>query len=219
MRQYFLLIITCLLAVAVYGQSQKTSCNCPANEMTHAEPDTSFKFSNGKTIVLCGYIDTETKPITFSEFVLAVCGQDTVIDFWGALFTGEIKFKKDTLSISELLYLPVGKNFAYKQTVWTIEKIYFTKQKLVRSLQVNRQILKYSKEKISSILKEYETANSEIDENKIELANKLFIATISGSKLARKYFEEFELKFSLDGDFGEQYMELTAMLRLWDKKK
>lgn len=27
------------------------------------------------------------RPTTFSEFILAVCGQDTTIDFWGAVLT------------------------------------------------------------------------------------------------------------------------------------
>ena len=187
--------------------------------MRDTEADTAFKFSNGKTIVLCGYIDTETQPITFSEFVLAVCGQDTIIDFWGALFTGKIVFKKDTLFIQEIIYIPVGKDFAYKEAVWTIEKIYFNKQKVIKKTGVNRQIPKYSKEKIALILKEYETAKPGLDDGKMELANKLFIATISGSKTARKYLGEFEKKFGdLDGHFAEEYKELIAMLEMWDKK-
>lgn len=214
-----LFIITCLFSAIVNGQSQKNSCNCPpADVMKKTEPDTSFKFSNGKTIVLCGYIDTETTPVTFSEFILAVCNENTIIDFWGALFTGDIKFKKDTLTIHELLFLPIGKNFSYKESVWTIEKIYFNKQQLVRKLQVNRQVAKLSTTQISLVLKEYEMANASIDESKIELVNRLFMATISGSKLARKYLKEFEIKFGLDGHLGEQYMEVIEMLKMWDKK-
>ena len=186
--------------------------------MTGTEPDTSFRFSNGKTIVLCGYLDTETEPVIFSEFVLAVCGQDTIIDFWGAVFTGNIKFKKDTLLIQELKYLPIERDFAYKETVWTIEKMYFAKQKLVRKLLVNRQIPKYSNEKILLVLKEYEAAKPGPDESKTELVYKLFMAAISGSKTAVKYFKEFETKFGVDGHLGEEYMELTAMLEMWDRK-
>ncbi len=218
-RRFTLLVVTCIYCLTVCGQSQNIPCNCPSIKITETEADTAFKFSNGKTIVLCGYTDTETQPITFSEFVLAVCGRDTIIDFWGALFTGRIVFKKDTLFIHEIIYIPAGKDFAYKEAVWTIEKIYFNKQKVIKKTAVNRQIPKYSKEKIALVLKEYETAKPGLDESKMELANRLFMATISGSKTARKYLGEFEKKFGgLDGHLGEEYIELIAMLEMWDKK-
>ena len=50
----------------------------------------------------------------------------------------------------------------------------------------------------------------------MNLADKLFVATISGSKQSRIYFAAFKSKFKPDGDFAEQYNELAAMLRVWD---
>ncbi|WP_181182435.1 hypothetical protein [Sphingobacterium lumbrici] len=205
---------------SVYGQANKASCDCPKTQYAGTKADTTFYLSNGKTVVLCGYKNPDSEPTTFSEFILAVCGQDTIIDFWGAVLTCRLKVNKDTLLVDQLQNLPAGKNFKFQETVWTTEKIHFSGQKLVRKLVVNRQIRKYSQDEIQSVLKTYETAKTGLDDNKMEIANKLFIATISGDKKARQYFREFKSKFgTLDGAFAEEYSDLTAMLELWDKKE
>ncbi|RAR70627.1 hypothetical protein CLV55_11027 [Flavobacterium aciduliphilum] len=205
---------------SVNGQSNKAWCDCPKTQYVGIKADTTFHFSKGKTIVLCGYKNPESKPTTFSEFILAVCGQDTIIDFWGAVLTCRLRVNKDTLLVDQLQNLPTGKDFKFQETIWTTEKIYFKRQKLVRKLVVNRQIRKYRQEEIQSVLKTYETAKSGLDDNKMVIANKLFIATISGNKKARQYFKEFKNKFgSLDGAFAEEYSDLTAMLELWDRRE
>ena len=197
-----------------------TSCECPQTQYAGTKADTTFHLSNGKTIVLCGYKNPDSKPTTFSEFILSVCGQDTIIDFWGAVLTCRLKVNKDTLFVDELQNLPTGKNFKYQETVWTTEKIYFSGQNVVKKLVVNRQIRKYTEDEIQTALKSYETAKSGLDDNKMVIANKLFIATISGDKKARKYLKEFNDKFGiLDGAFKEEYSDLTAMLELWDRKE
>ncbi|MFD2203862.1 hypothetical protein [Shivajiella indica] len=185
-----------------------------------SKPDTTFRLSNGKTIILCGYKNPESKPTTYSEFILSVCGQDTIIDFWGAVLTCRLRVNKDTLLVDQLQYLPTGTNFKFQETVWTTEKLHFSGQKIVRELVVNRQIRKYNQDEIQSVLKSYETAKLGLDDSKMELANKLFIATISGDKKARQYFKEFKSKFgTLDGAFSEEYSDLVAMLELWDRKE
>ena len=50
------------------------------------------------------------------------------------------------------------------------------------------------------------------------LCNKLFVAAISNSEKAKKYFMDFEIKFgALDGAFAEEYKDLKAKLALWNK--
>lgn len=213
------IILTVLTFSSAFGQTQKVSFDCPKSQFAGTKADTTFLFSNGKTIVLCGYKNPDSKPPTFSEFVLAVCGQDTIIDFWGAVKTCNLKMKKDSLFVEELKNLPTGKNYKFQATVWTKEKIYFSGQKTVRNLIVNRQIPKYSKDEIRAVLKEYETGKQGLDANKMEIANKLFIATISGNKTAKQYFKEFKTKYgTLDGAFHEEYDELTKMIELWERK-
>ncbi len=214
------IILTFLTLTSIYGQTKNGSCDCPKTQYAGTKADTTFHLSNGKTIVLCGYKNPDSKPTTFSEFILSVCGQDTIIDFWGAVLTCRLKVNKDTLLVDQLQNLPTGKNFKYQETIWTTENIYFSGQKLVRKLVVNRRIRKYSQDEIQSVLKTYEKAKTGLDDSKMEIANKLFIATISGDKKARQYFNEFKSKFgTLDGAFAEEYSDLTAMMELWDRKE
>jgi len=214
------IILTVLTFSSAFGQTQKISCYCPKTQFAGTKTDTSFHFSNGKTIVLCGYKNPDSNPTTFSEFVLAVCGQDTIIDFWSAVHDCRLKIWKDTLLIEELKNLPTGKNFDFQETVWTTEKIYFSGQKTNRKLEVNRRISKYNLEEIKQVLKTFERAKPGIDDSKMEIANKLFLATISNDKTSRLYFKEFKTKFGpLDGDFAEEYNELNSMLKQWDKKE
>ena len=219
-RHHITVILAFSAFTTLYGQTKKTSCHCPKTQYAGTKADTTFTLSKGKRIALCGYKNPKSKPTTFSEFVLAVCGQDTIIDFWGAVLTCRLKVDKDTLLIDELQNLPTGKNFKYQETVWTTEKIYFRGERIVRKLAVNKQIRKYNQNEIQLVLRTYERAKPGLDDDKMELANKLFIATISGNKKARQYFNEFKNKFGeLDGAFSEEYSDLTAMLQLWDKKE
>lgn len=219
-RYYITIILTFLILTSVLGQTKKVSCDCPKTQYAGIKADSTFHLSNGKTIVLCGYKNPDSKPPTFSEFILAVCGQDTIIDFWGAALTCRLKTNKDILLVDQLRNLPTGKNFKFQETIWITEKIYFNGQKLARKIVVNRQIRKYNKDEIQSILKAYETGTAGLDDRKMEIANKLFVATISGDKKARRYFKKFKSKFGiLDGAFAEEYADLTAMLKLWDRKE
>ncbi|MFM1998493.1 MAG: hypothetical protein RL204_440 [Bacteroidota bacterium] len=212
--------MTFLTLNSIYGQKNKSSCDCPKTQYAGTKADTTFQLSNGKTIVLCGYKNPDSKPSTFSEFILSVCGQDTIIDFWGAELSCQLKVSKDTLLVDQLYNLPTGKDFKFQESTWTTEKIYFSGQKVVRKLVINRQIRKYNHDEIQTVLKTYETAKSGLDDSKMEIANKLFVAIISGDKKARQYFKEFESKFgTLDGAFAEEYSDLTAMLELWDGKE
>ena len=219
-KQFSILTLSFLFFTSLYGQSKKATCDCPNTQYAGTKADTTFHLSNGKTIVLCGYKNTDSNPVTFSEFVLSVCGQDSIIDFWGAVLTCQLKVRKDSLLVERLENLPTGRNLQNQNTVWTTEKIYFINKKLFRKIVVNRQIRKYNQAEIQTALKEYNTASYGLDDSKLGIANKLFIATISGDKRARQYFGEFRNKFgALSGEFAEEYGNLTAMLKLWDKKE
>lgn len=213
----FFLLLTSL--TSLHGQIRLTSCSCPQTQYSDTKADTTFSLSNDRTIALCGYKNPDTRPTTFSEFVLYVCGQDSIVDFWGATLTCRLKVNKDTLLVEQIENLPTGMNQKFQQTVWTTEKIFFKKGKTSRLLKVNTGIQKYTDKEIKLILTEFENTKNGYDEKKMELVYKLFIASISGSKTARQYFQDFGNKFwTLDGADREEYNDLIAMLGLWDKK-
>lgn len=219
-RHLLSILLTLLTLNSVCGQTETPPCACPNTVFAGTKADTTFQLSNGKTIVLCGYKNPESQPTTFSEFVLAICGQDTIIDFWDATLNCRLTVNKDTLLVDQLQHLPTGENDTFQETTWTTEKIYFNGLNLVRKIAVNRQIRKYTPSEIQSVLKTYEMAMPGLDANKMDMAYTLFMATISGDQSARQYFEEFKNKFApLDGAFAAEYNALTSMLALWDRKE
>jgi hypothetical protein len=150
---------------------------------------------------------------------LQVCGQDSIVDFWDATQTCRLSVSHDTLNIVEVKNLPTNTNRSFKLTDWSVEKIYFNNGQLKRNFEINRAIGKYSEQEIQETLEEFENARTELDDDKIEIANRLFIAAISGDKMARKYFKKFETKFGQpDGAFAEEYKDLKTMLDLWTEE-
>lgn len=201
------------------GQARPATCNCPKTVYADTQAQATFHLANGKTIILCGDKNTRTKPVSFAEFVLFVCGQKKIIGFWESRRTCQLVVSKDTLLVNHIANLPVGKGFAYESTTWVVEKIYFSGIRVMRKVDLNRSYPRYSAAKIATVLKAFERAHSGLDDAKLTLADELFVATLSGSNQARGYLKKFETKFGvLDGYFGEDYYELMSMLQLWDKK-
>jgi hypothetical protein len=209
MKQYFIITTLAILSsIFVYGQTNSNVCNCPKNEYVGTKSDTIF------------YKDPDSKQTNYSEFVLAACGKTKIIDFWDGTETCYLKVKKDTLLVDKIVILPIGNRRTYKATVWATHKIFFVGQSVVKTYSVNKNIPKYHEADIAKTLKEYDTSKGSLSDEKMELANRLFIATISGKKKARKYFREFRTRFGeLDGAFSEEYRDLSAMLSQWDGEK
>jgi hypothetical protein len=195
------------------------NCSCAKNDFTETKSDTIYKLSNGKSIALCGFRNVENNPVDFSEFVLSVCGENKIIDFWDATQSCNLRVNKDTLIVEELINLPTQKDRKYEINIWGIDKIYFENNIVFKKRFINQKVKKYSEKQIAITLKEYENANEILDDEKIEIVNRLFIASISENKIARKYFNEFNTKYKLDGAFAEEYSDLKAMLEIWDKQK
>lgn len=213
-----LLISVTLLLNSIFSFAQNESCKCAKNNTSNqSKPDTVFCFSNQKKISLFGYIDRSKRPYIFSESALAECGKDSILDSWDATINCEINMRNDTLIINELKKLPVGKDLTFIETIWTTENIYYKGEYINIKATKNSKIPKYSKSQITKVLNDYKRSSGEIDDQKMDLVNRLFVAAISGNATARAYFHEFSKKYSLDGAFAEDYKDLEAMLEFWDK--
>jgi len=220
MKKYACTLLLSFLYVSyLFGQKSQSTCSCPQTNLTDSIVKESYHFSNGKTIVLCGFQNTDDKQISYSEFVLSVCTSDTIIDFWGAIITCRLSMLNDTLIIEDLHLLPTGKKFKFEETVWTIEKVFFQGENLVRKREVNQQIQHFSKQEIETVLKQYKSVQSELIDQKMKYAYQLFMAAISGNQTARNYFIDFpNMCDVLDGAYKEEYNELKSMLQLWDER-
>ena len=215
MQMRFVFILTLGLTINSLGQTLDKECNCPPNKFAGTKPETIFPLTNGK-IALCGYVENKDNERLFSEFVLAVCGQDKVIDFWDALTVCRITASKDTLRIEELKNLPAGDNLKFVSTVWRVEKMYFRDGQVERNSGLNKKIRRYNQREIKKVLNEYESLNKKLNYDNMDLVYRLFMATISGDKAARKYLTDKTKLETLDGAFQEDYEELIAMLKSWD---
>lgn len=147
--------------------------------------------------------------------MLAECGSDIIIGYWDATITAQIKANKDTLLIEQIWNLPTGENFEYQPTVYLIDHIYKIGNKTVVGSTQNNNLQKYTPAEIQQVLEEYKELSDELQDDTMEMANKLFIAAISGSKKAHDYFIDFDKKFMLDGAFAEEYKDLAAVLRFY----
>jgi hypothetical protein len=220
----------CLIIALLPGASSGQTCNCPTNEMSgpshHA--DTTFVLESGQKIALCGgdmNFEKRHGKQVFSEFVLVTCPGDSILDEWGAVDNCWIEVRKDTLIVETLEYLPIGKHFHYKQFPYKIEKIHYEHGIPVLKTTVNHKIRKYSTAEIQIVLHQYERDSKDFTNNhpafhfmehEENLADRLFVAAISGSATARKYLVEFNDKFKPDGGIAERYDDLIAMLALFD---
>ncbi len=193
-------------------------CQCPENIYTSSAPNHTFTFSNDKQIVVCGYGVDEQQPDVLSEFVLAECGVDTVIDFWGAMTICRLGFKQDTLFVQELYELPTGDDFQLREIVWTIEEFSYKGGELMRKKRINRDLKLYDNATIENVLHRYKEADNVLNEDKMLLADQLFTAALSAHAKAKSAFLDFRRRFpELSGAYLQQYRILTKMLSAWEK--
>src|SRR5699024_11017680 len=135
--------------------------------------------------------------------------------FWGAIYRYHVNLKQDTLLISRIEYLPVGKNFKQKEVRWRTEKLSFKGSKVVRHKMVNRAIPRYNSHQIQLVLQDYAQAPKQPEKEYDKLMGKLFVATLSGSKEARQ--DLFSMKNLTIGAAGGEYQDrLIRMLYLWE---
>lgn len=199
--------------------SEKKCKACVESIYAETEPDTIFDFSGGQRLLICGGSEVQDKKKVYSEFVISECGNNTLIDFWGAVEKYEVEYVKDTLKLSKIELLALGKNLALIEKTWLTESFYYQGNKLQRVKKLNPKI-GYSQSQINKTLQEYEAtkwktqrgASQEYTEDKMRLANSLMLAAVSGSRKAEKYFMEFSSKFEPDGAYSEWYSEMKNLL-------
>jgi hypothetical protein len=201
--------------------SVENNCKeCPQSNFADQEADTAFYFSNGKKLLVCGFVEEQEGERIFSEFVVSDC--DSIIDFWEAIDTYRIEYVKDTLRLLKIELLATDKSREFTKEVWITENLYYKENKLERVKQLNPRV-QYTQEQIVETLKEFEqtqwltqnTAPSEeFVEEKMLLANRLMIAAVSGSITAEEYFKDFAVKFRPDGAYAEWYDEMSDKIEL-----
>ncbi|TPE42687.1 hypothetical protein [Pontibacter mangrovi] len=205
--------------VGEIGAPEAGCDKCAASEFAGPKPDTAFIFSNGSKLLICGYSEKKDGKNIYSEFVLSVCGNDSIIGFWSAVEEYELVFVQDTLQLQKLELLAMGDHRDLVKVKWLTESFYYENGSLLREKKLNPKV-KYRQSQIDQSLQEYEStqwqkqneATIEYTEGKMKLANSLMLAAASGSEKAEVYFKEFKNKFQPDGAYLEWYQQMADLL-------
>ena len=209
----FLSIFLCLPFICHIASGQNKTCNCPENELGEkGRADKIFSFKNGRSIGLCGSMETRDNTVTWSEFILFQCGSATIVSDWDATQSCKISMDKDTLIVQEFYGLALDKDQRIIRVPFYITKYYFTQSSLKTFSYFRKDLPKYRNAEISKVLMSYNRMTRKSEGDSILLtAHKLFWAYVSGSKIAGKYLDGFEKKFGpFDGAVAEEYQDLWA---------
>ena len=181
--------------------------------------DSTFAFSNGKSICLGGWMDIEDGRQVFSDTVLRDCDTEEHLGHCGSYEGCHIWFSNDTLWMNQHELLAMGENLELVKFPWKIEAYYLEDGSFGHTKRLNEN-LRYDEETIESILEEYETTVwlTQMEDNEyvgfqlMPLANKLMIAAISGSRESELKFKEFDTRVKPDGAYGSWYLIMERIL-------
>jgi hypothetical protein len=170
MMRFCLSLVALLLAVL--SALAQPPCQCPPlKDSSEASAETTFVFKNGETVILCGSEDVDTKGSTFSAFALRHCGQDSVLGFWNENKTCRVSLFRDTLSIENLLNLPVGRENSYIPVPLIIDKVFFANTGLKRLTRVNAKFRKLNRSECDAVVRNYEITPKPIVDNLEDIIN------------------------------------------------
>jgi len=215
MRQ---LLTILFITVGHFAFGQNRSCDCPKNDLsTSVKADKIFTFRNGKSIGLCGYVDTDNKDTSYSEFFLFQCGQTNILNQWDATQICKISKRKDTLIVQELYGLAIDKNMEIKWVPFYITKYYFNDKVLHSTAFFRKDLPKYSPTQIKSVITQYNKLTRQASgDSTLLIAHRLFWAYVSGSKEAANHLNTFEKRFGpFDGAIAEEFHDLWATYKLY----
>lgn len=170
-------------------------------------------------MMLCGSITVEKKDTTFSEFGLYRCGEAKPLKDWDATQSCKVKVINDTLLVSELYGMPIGKNFKELWLPFYTQKIFVVNGKLKEKEFYRNDIKKYSKEQRAQVIAKYKGLTRGNDEHTVEVANMLFWGNVSGSKQCEVYLNQIDKKFGpFDGAIAEEWEDIRATYEHWKEK-
>lgn len=148
--------------------------------MKGGTPSFTAKFKNGNKLIICGNGNYDKEETFFeSEFTVYNCLDNNLpISRYGAVKDCRIDFKNDTLKITELKRLAIGKNWELKTVDYKTESFYFVNDSL------------YKRERIT--IPKFEISQNKIDEFYSFWANPIFDTNITGEGFKKIYYERIK---------------------------
>lgn len=209
MKILTLILVVLFSSNLLFGQN----CACPSDNISgNKKPNKTFKFSNGKSIGLCGDFTIQNNEKQYSESVIYKCGQENSLLEFDGTTSYTIEQNKDTVIIQEFYIIANGKNLSLKWSKFYLTKLFWESAQLKQKSYYKKDLRKYSDFEIEKVLNEYRTTQNYkiLNFDKILLiGHRLFWAYASGSKKAGQYLEDFENKYGpFDGAISEEFNDI-----------
>ena len=147
--KYFLLLIT-LFGIELCAQTCK--CYSEQFENIEIEPTKIFNFKNGQQFKLCSVATYNFKKDTttyYKDFTIVNCETQKSINLLKNTEYFTMFFNNDTLSIKEIIDLPVGKKRKFIMTAISESKYYYKDNTLSVTRQ-NIALPKYNNQEIQA---------------------------------------------------------------------
>ena len=224
MNKLIHIIILLIYSNLTFGQGGNCGCFDGIGSTKQDRPSLTMDFKNGRTITVCGYEQEKysSTKIKMSEFNVFDCMTKKPLTEFGALQTCEVEIKNDTLTIIELKYLPVGRDWQWKFIPIGRQRIFPDRNQL----QVSTIKPFYQSEPIRSELKskffqEIEQLKGKGYNDQFDnIIGKLEVLALNGNERAQKILTDFESYFNFppDGAIAEQLKDAIATVD-WIKNK
>ena len=99
-----------------------------------------------------------------------------------------------------------------------MEEFTYNGSQLMREKRVSRDLILYDDNTIKKVVERYKAADDVLNDDKMDLADQLFTASLSGHTEAKSAFLGFHQRFpALSGAYAQQYRILTEMLTAWEE--
>ncbi len=223
MKQTLLSIIFIASSLLLFGQESNCKCFNGIGSSEGDNPSFTIEFKNGIILSVCGYEleKVAQNEIRITEFNVFNCKTGESLVEFGAVQTCNVKSDKNELIITELEYLPAGKNWKWK--------LIPIRKQIIKETGNDVVVLPFQKAFVRNdidqaeteqFLKELENLKGKGFNNDFEnIIGKLEVLALNNNSIAENILINFEkyFNFELDGAYAEQWIDAKATLR-WINK-
>ncbi len=206
---------------------EEVKCACYESHLlgspSEMSPSFTAKLANGNKVSICGYLQSKlsSRTIEISEFAAFDCATEQILAEYGAVQYCRVENKNNELIITELINLPVGKDWQFNMVPYA-ERTITSKdlQIIVSDVKPVLEVPKLDDEKIEEFLQSVrdQQGGGKLENWERDIM-KLLISALHGNQEAADILLNLEshIDFKTDGAQAETYGDALAAYR-WMKK-
>lgn len=219
MKKIVLMLFISICSIIILGQENK--CFKGIGSSSKTKPALSIIFKNGIQLSVCGYKikDVSKNEILISEFNVFNSNTQKSLAEYSATKTCRVKAKNDSLIITEITNLPIGKNWEMQPTPIKRQIIRaFEKDIVVEATKNVFQKIHIEQSKFDKFMNEIKSIDSKELQNDIffyKFIKKLELLSLNGNEKTKDILFNFKKYFDiqLDGEHLEVLNEIKSRLK------